>query len=150
HETTFSRRLHRYSLDHAYRLFTDSRSNPIVTYQIFRLVPCMREKTKMLPYFQKLLRAGVEDALEIPSLPFYCIGGAGAHYAHRDRSGILTYPSNMRLPRWILGIFPGAKTSRETGPQDTQSHLKLFGLDGDWFGCQDVQGYLEENEVILD
>ena len=150
HETMFSRRLHRYSLEHAYRLFIDSRSDPIVTYQMFRLVACMRDKNKMLPYFQKLLRAGVEDALEIPTLPFYCIGGAGAHYPHKDHSGTLSYPLNMRLPRRILGIFPGAKTSRETNSLDTQSHLKIFGFDGDWFDCQDVQGYLEENGVILD
>lgn len=150
HETTFSRRLHRYSLEYAYRLFIDSRSDPIVTYRIFRLVPCMRDKSKMLPYFRKLVRAGVEDALEIPSLPFYCIGGAGAHYPHKDHYGRLTYPSNMRLPRRILGILPEAITSCETGSLDPQNHLKLFGFDGEWFDCQDVQGYLEENGVILD
>jgi hypothetical protein len=104
----------------------------------------------MLPYFRKLVRAGVGDALEIPSLPFYCIGKAGSHYPHKDHSGNLTYPSNMRLPRRILGIFPGPKTSPETGSLDTQSHLKLFAFDGDWFDSQDVQVYLEENGVILD
>jgi len=150
HETNFSRRLQRYSLEHAYRLFIDSRSSPIATYRVFRLVPCMRDKTKMLPYFRKLVCAGVGDPLEIPSLPFYCIGKAGSHYPHKDHSGNLMYPSNMRLPRRILGIFPGAKTSPETKPLDTQSHLKLFGFDGDWFDCQDVQGYMEENGVVLD
>ncbi|KAE8449025.1 hypothetical protein EG329_008613 [Mollisiaceae sp. DMI_Dod_QoI] len=150
HETTFSRRLHRYSLEYAYHLFIDSHSDPTVTYRIFRLVPCIRDKPKMLPYFRKLVCAGVEDALEIPSLPFYCIGGAGTHYPHKDHCGHLTYPSNTRLPQRILGILPGPKTSHETGSLDPQSHLKLFGFDGEWFDCQDVQGYLEENGVILD
>ncbi|PVH81287.1 hypothetical protein DL98DRAFT_458552 [Cadophora sp. DSE1049] len=149
HETTFSRRIQRCSLEHAYRLFVDTRSDPTVTYRMFRLVPCIREKLKMLPYFQNLVHARVEDALEIPSLPFYCIGGAGTHYPHKDHSGNPAYPSNTRLPRRILGIFPGSGTSGEATSRKPQSHLKLFGFDGDWFDCQDVQGYLEDNGVIL-
>lgn len=150
HETIFSRRVHRYCLEYAYRPFIDSRSDPTVIYRIFRLVPCMRDKTKMLPYFRKLVGSGIEDTLEILSLPFYCVGGAGTHYPHKDHCGHLTYPSNMRLPRRLLGVLPIAQTLQETRSlEDTQSHLKLFGFDGEWFDCQDVQGYLEEKGVVL-
>ena len=150
HETIFSRRVQRYCLEHAYRLFIDSRSDPTVIYQIFRLVPCIREKMKMLPYFRKLVSAGIQDTLEILSLPFYCIGGAGTHYPRKDQCGNLTYPSNMRLPKRLLAVLPMTKTSHENKSlEDPQSHLKLFGLDGEWFDCQDVQGYLEEKGVIL-
>jgi hypothetical protein len=146
HETIFSRRVQRFSLEHAYRLFTDARSDPVLIYRVFRLVPCIQDKVKMAPYFQKLVRAEIKDRLEIPTLPFYRIGGAGTHYPRKDPAGQPIYPSNIRMPRRLLGILPAERTLLE----DPQSHLKLLGFDGEWFDCHDVQGYLEEKGVVLD
>ncbi|KAH8668248.1 hypothetical protein BGZ60DRAFT_408909 [Tricladium varicosporioides] len=147
HETTFYRRIHRYCLEHAYRLFSDSRSDPATIFKLFRLVPCIRYKEKMLPYFKRLVQGGTRDTLELPKLPFYCIGGAGSHYPHRDSEGNPVELSNARMPKRILGIVPNSDGRRLR--EDTQRHLEMFGLDGEWFDCQDVEGYLEEKGVIL-
>jgi len=150
HETLFSRRIHRYCLEHAYSLFIDPHSDPEIIYRLFRLVGCIRDKAKMTPYFLKLVRAGIEEPLEIMAQPFYCIGGAGKHYPRKDDYGHSIYPLNMRLPGRVLGILPMAETSKEgESIGDRQSLLKLFGLDGEWFDCQDVQGYLEEKGAVL-
>ncbi|KAH6680463.1 hypothetical protein B0J14DRAFT_266162 [Halenospora varia] len=148
HETTFYRRIHRYCLEHAYRLFSDPRSDPTTIFKLFRLVPCIKYKAKMLPYFERLVQGGTKDTLELPKLPFYCIGGAGSHYPHKDSEGNPAELSNTRMPKRILGIVPSSDGSRLQ--EDTQRHLELFGLDGEWFDCQDVEGYLEEKGVILD
>ena len=151
HEKDFVRRLHRSSLEHAYRLFLDNHSDPNVTYRIFRLVPFIRDKDTMSPYFQKLVQAGEAEPLEIDCLPFYSIGGAGTHYRRTDEFGHPIYPHNCRLPKRLLGIPPGIKTAcKNTTSDEYQNHLKLFGLDGEWFDCQDVEGYLKHMGVALD
>jgi hypothetical protein len=145
-ESTLSRRLQRCCLEHAFHLFSDSRCNPQEIYHVFRLVPCITDREKMYPRFEQLLRGGSDDPLEIPSLPFYCIGGAGTHYP--SESGNPVYPSNMRRPRRVLGILP---TSQAYGASrmDTDELLGICGLGGQWFDSRDVEGYLEENGVSL-
>lgn len=149
HETTFSRRLHRYCLEHSYRLFVDTNSDPALIYRIFRLVPCIQNKNKMLPYFQKLVQGGLDDALEIATLPFYCIGGAGTHHRRSDEIGRPVYPLNSRLPKRLLGIVPTKTIRGRTLSIDYENHLKTFGLDGEWFDCQDVEGFLQQRGIVL-
>ncbi|KIM94330.1 hypothetical protein OIDMADRAFT_135958, partial [Oidiodendron maius Zn] len=151
HEKDFVRRLHRSSLEHAYRLFLDNHSDPNVTYRMFRLVPVIRDKDRMSPYFQKLVQAGEAEPLEIDCLPFYSIGGAGTHYRRTDEFGLPIYPHNCRLPKRLLGIPPSIKSAcKNTTSDEYQNHLRLFGLDGEWFDCQDVEGYLKHMGVALD
>ncbi|KAK2781129.1 hypothetical protein FQN52_001776 [Onygenales sp. PD_12] len=150
-EVTLSRKLHRYSLEQAYRLFCDPRSNPATIYQIFRLVPCIQNKERMYPYFKQLITSGADDPLELYTLPFYCIGGAGTHYPSTDYLGNPVYPSKMRLPRRRLGLFPFSES--ESGPGigvSDEERLEVFGLGGAWFDCRDVEGYLKEQGVDVE
>jgi len=149
-EPMFGRRMHRYYLEYAYRMFVDRRADPSVIYRIFRMVPCIRDKEKMIPYFRNLVHAGIGERLEILSLPFYCIGDAGRHYKRKDSLGNLTYPTNTRLPRRVLGILPTTERSTESSSQSGRGHLQLFGLDGEWFDCYDVEGYLIKRRVNLE
>jgi hypothetical protein len=71
-------------LQYTFLLFPDSRSNPPDVYRVFRLVPCMQDRTRMFPLLRKLVTAGATDALEISNLPFYSIGGAGTHYPKKN------------------------------------------------------------------
>ncbi|THC91010.1 hypothetical protein EYZ11_009518 [Aspergillus tanneri] len=147
HETIFSRRLHRYCLEYAWRLFIDARSNPQDVYRVFRLVPCIRYKDKMTPYFRCLVRGGAHESLDLPAVPFYCIGGAGTHYPRKKDDGTPIYPENMRLPRRILGL--SSSTSGDAH-DEREEKLKSLGLHGTWLDCHDVQGYLEERGLVLE
>ncbi|GAM42054.1 hypothetical protein TCE0_043r15685 [Talaromyces pinophilus] len=150
-ETEFYRKLQRYCLEYAFRLFSDSRSNPLDVYRVFRLVPCIQNRTKMYPFFRKLVTAGVKDALEISNLPFYSIGGAGTHYPKKDVSGNPIYPGNTRTPKRILGLFKTSEARNEYGQEmDYQKLLDVYGYGGEWFDCRDVEGYLREQGVHLD
>lgn len=105
-ETNLSRKLQRYCVEQAFRVFVNPHSNPRTVYQLFRLLPAMREKTVMRACFEGLLHAGANKSLENTFLPFYCIGGAGTHYPVMDDQGNPLYPWEMRLPRRILGLLP--------------------------------------------
>lgn len=151
HELDFSRRLQRYCLEYAFRLFTDARSPPGTTYRVFRLVACVRDREKTSPYFRELVTGGIRDRLELPNLPFYCVGGAGTHYPPRDDQGNPMYPSNMRLPRRILGCMPLAGyASPDDATPDQQYLLEMFGLSGQWFDCHDVGEYLRARGVCIE
>ena len=139
-ECSLSRQLQRYSLEYAFRLFTSTHSPPVEIYRVFRLVPCLRNRSKMYPYFRRLVCADTDDPLEVPTLPFYCIGGAGTHYPARDTAGNPIYPPKMRLPRRILSV----------GVDGPQRRLEACGLDGRWFDCRDVEGFLRERGVQVD
>ncbi|KAB8223922.1 hypothetical protein BDV33DRAFT_199968 [Aspergillus novoparasiticus] len=150
-EKFFCRRLQRYSLEYAFRLFTDARSHPLEVYRVFRLVPCIQDRKQMYPYFRKLVNAGAKDALEIPNLPLYSIGGVGTHYPKKDCLGNPIYPANTRTPKRILGLFqPLEETNEVDQKPDHQKFLELCGYGGEWFDCRDVEGYLREQGVDLD
>ncbi|KAJ5188978.1 hypothetical protein N7491_005300 [Penicillium cf. griseofulvum] len=150
-ERSFTRRLKRYSLEHAFRKFNDLRSDPLEVFRLFRLVPCFRDRAKMHPYFRDLVTSGREGSLEISTLPFYCIGGAGTHYATKDEQGNPIYPPKMRLPRRILGSLPVPGIPGDPiSTHQAQSNLELCGFGGQWFDCRDVEGYLREQGVYLD
>ncbi|EED15553.1 conserved hypothetical protein [Talaromyces stipitatus ATCC 10500] len=149
-EHTFVRKLHRYCLEYAFRLFTDPSSSPSTTYRVFRLVPCIRDKKKKYPYFHRLVTGRAHDTLELPTLPFSCVGGVGTHYPRTDDSGRQIYPSNMRLPKRVLGTLPiiTSVTSDDPG-EGSQRLFELFGLGGEYFDCTDIEGYLRGRGVDL-
>ncbi|KAE8141506.1 hypothetical protein BDV38DRAFT_268318 [Aspergillus pseudotamarii] len=151
-EPTFARRLHRYCIEYAYQLFTDPRTDPQDIYRVFRLVTCVRQEDKMARCLTSLLRAGPKEPLERPKVPFYCIGGAGTHYPQMQPDGKPLYPENMRLPGRVLGSIPGSTQEMDNRPpsEKRQELLKIYGLDGTWLDCRDVQGYLEEKGFCLD
>ncbi|PGH27188.1 hypothetical protein AJ80_01145 [Polytolypa hystricis UAMH7299] len=110
HEATFPRSLQRYCLEYAFRLFTDPRSHPTEIYRVF-------------------------------SLPSYCNGGAGTHYPALDGLGNPIYPHKMRLPRRVLGLLPMTDLDDDARPGcEPERYLEIFGLGGQWFDCQDVEG----------
>lgn len=152
-ESSFTRRLKRLSLEHAFRIFNDSHSHPLDVFRVFRLVPCFRERAKMYPFFKNLVTSSRGHSLEIPALPFYSIGGAGTHYPAKDQAGSPIYPPKMRAPRRILGILPMAGDpgdSSSAHQYQSQSHLECCGFGGEWFDCRDVEGYLREKGVDID
>ncbi|CAG8891819.1 unnamed protein product [Penicillium egyptiacum] len=150
-ESSFTRRLKRSSLEHAFRIFSDTRSDPLEVFRVFRLVPCFRDRAKMYPYFRDLVTSERGSSLEISTLPFYCIGGAGTHYATKDEKGNPMLPPRMRHPRRILGNLPMSGIPGDPNSvYQAQSHLELCGFGGQWFDCRDVEGYLREKGVDLD
>ncbi|KAL4764220.1 uncharacterized protein BDW70DRAFT_148175 [Aspergillus foveolatus] len=141
-EVRFARRLQRYCLEHAYRVFADPRSNPREIYRMFRLVPCVRDRGKTQPRFRQLLMGGRTDPLEVPSLPFYNVGGAGSHFPDLDEEGNAIYPVNSRMPRRVLGVLPWDELGR-----GNVEALEVHGLGGEWFDSRDVEGYLKLHGV---
>ncbi|KAL4882996.1 hypothetical protein BJY04DRAFT_206630 [Aspergillus karnatakaensis] len=142
-ESRLSRRIQRHALERAYQTFTSPHSHPHEVYRMFRLVPCIKDPSQMLPRLQQLLSGGSSDPLEVAGLPFYTLGGAGTHYPNHDDAGEPVYPEHMRKPGRILGILP-ASTG---GERDRQELLQIWGMNGEWFDCRDVEGYLREQGV---
>ncbi|KAL2824564.1 hypothetical protein BJY01DRAFT_256451, partial [Aspergillus pseudoustus] len=146
-EHNLLRVLQRYCLEYSYRVFSDPGADPRDFYRVFRLVPCVKYREKMGKYLLCLVRSGSRQRLDIPALPFYCIGGAGTHYPRVDEGGKRVYHEKMRLPRRILATF-ASLVDADVAVIDRQRLLELAGLDGTWLDVNDVVGYLEEKGVL--
>ncbi|KAL4962429.1 uncharacterized protein BDV14DRAFT_178305 [Aspergillus stella-maris] len=136
----------RLCLEHIWRLFSDARSNPQELYRVFRLVPCVKWPEKFGKYLLCLVRSGSNERLDLPALPFYCIGGAGTHYPNH-KEGRPVYPENMRLPRRVLSTMVGLSPG-EVATAERKVLLELAGLDGVWLDCRDVVGYIDEKGLL--
>jgi hypothetical protein len=172
-ESDLSRRLHRFCLEHTYRWLTDPHSDPSHMSRIFGLVPCIQDMPGVRRSFRRTLQSEIGSSLEGQKLPFYKLGGAGTHYPRIGADGRPDYPVNIRRPGKILRRL--ARILRRGGIQDwdedwsgdaepdlqdgiglkeramsEEDRLRSLGLEGEWFDCHDVQGYLESHGVILD
>jgi hypothetical protein len=145
-EPTFLRTLQRYCLEYTYRLFSDAATDPREFYRVFRLVPCVKYREKMGKYLLCLVRSGAGERLDIPALPFYCIGGAGTHYP-RVEGGNRVWHEKMRLPRRVLGTV-ASSLNEDIASVDRERLLEMAGLDGVWLDSNDVVGFLEEKGVL--
>ena len=152
-ESTFARRLHRFCLEQTYSWLMDPSSPPAWIVHVFGLLPCLPDMDSVQRNYRRVLQAGVGEPLEVRVLPFYPIGGAGMHYPRKDADGQLVYPENTREPNRILGRAVNAMYGddmSDTGEQrKKERQLQMLDLEGDWFDCHDVQGYLEHLGIGL-
>lgn len=163
-ESNLSRRLHRFTLEHTYRWITDSNTTPAQLSRVFGLVPCIHDMPGIIRSFRRTLQSEIGSTLEFVKMPYYTLGGAGTHFP-RVRNGSPVLPENTRRPGKILrrmqrilergGIHDWDEDwSGDWDPvglgMGDQERIRSLDLDGEWFDCHDVQGYLEYRGVTLD
>ncbi|OQE42296.1 hypothetical protein PENCOP_c004G07777 [Penicillium coprophilum] len=175
-ESNLARRLHRFSLEHTYRWLTDPRTEPVLLSRVFGLVPCIHDMPGIRRNFRRTLQSEIGSGLEFVKMPFYTLGGAGKHFPRIDADGHPVYPENSRRPGKILrrmvrilqrgGIqdwdedwsgerepvavtFEGLVDETQVRMSESE-RIRLLDLDGEWFDCHDVQGYLEHRGLVLD
>ncbi|KAJ5973557.1 hypothetical protein N7481_010767 [Penicillium waksmanii] len=170
-ESNLSRRLQRFCLEHTYRWLSDGRSEPDQMARVFGLIPCIHDMPGIRRSYRRILRAEIGDPLEVvDKLPFYKLGGAGTHYPRIGPDGQPIYPNQLRRPGKILRRM--TRILQRGGIQDWDEdwsgnfeppnngddgilamsdadYLRLLDLDGEWFDCHDVQGYLADRGVTL-
>lgn len=171
-ESNLSRRLHRFCLEHIYRWLTDARTDPALLGRVFGLVPCIQDMPGIRRSFRRTLQSEIGSTLETNKLPFYTLGGAGKHFPRKGGDGMPIYPENSRRPGKILrrmvrilqrgGIQDWDEDwsgDREPGvaglghgevEMDREERIRSLDLDGEWFDCHDIQGYLEHRGLALD
>ncbi|KAJ5373276.1 hypothetical protein N7517_005282 [Penicillium concentricum] len=175
-ESNLSRRLHRFSLEHTYRWLTDPRTEPALLSRVFGLVPCIHDMPGIRRSFRRTLQSEIGSGLEFVKMPFYTLGGAGKHFPRADVDGNPVYPENSRRPGKILrrmvrilqrggiqdwdedwsGEREPVAVTLEGLVDETQvrmseeERIRSLDLDGEWFDCHDVQGYLEHRGLVLD
>ncbi|KAJ5608106.1 hypothetical protein N7537_004725 [Penicillium hordei] len=175
-ESNLSRRLHRFSLEHTYRWLADPRSDPALLSRVFGLVPCIHDMAGIRRGFRRMLQSEIGSRLESTKMPFYTLGGAGTHFPRLDGDRNLVYPENSRRPGKILrrmerilqrggiqdwdedwsgdrepvaGTLEGGAGVKQV-KMSKEERIRSMDLDGEWFDCHDVQGYLEHRGLALD
>ncbi|KAJ5133516.1 hypothetical protein N7476_003259 [Penicillium atrosanguineum] len=172
-ESNLSRRLQRFCLEHTYRWLTDPHADPSLMSRIFGLMPCIQDMPGVRRSIRRTLQSEIGGSLEANKMPFYSLGGAGTHYPRIGADGRPVYPVNFRRPGKILRRL--SRILRRGGIQDwdedwsgdaepdlqdaiglteramnDKDRLRSLDLEGEWYDCHDVQGYLESHGVMLD
>ncbi|KAJ5320216.1 hypothetical protein N7508_000499 [Penicillium antarcticum] len=171
-ESNLSRRLHRFCLEHTYRWLTDARTDPALLARVFGLVPCIQDMPGIRRSFRRTLQSEIGSTLEFNKLPFYTLGGAGKHFPRKGKDGTPNFPENSRRPGKILrrmvrilqrggiqdwdedwsGDLEPGSVGLDQGEveMDRDERIRSLDLDGEWFDCHDIQGYLEHRGLALD
>jgi hypothetical protein len=167
-ESNLSRRLHRFTLEHIYRWLTDPNTPPTQLTRVFGLVPCIHDMPGIRRNFRRTLQSEIGSSLEFVKMPYYTLGGAGKHFP-LVKNGKPVFPVNIRRPGKILrrmerilergGIgnwvedWSGDREPVGVGVDvvmGDEERIRSLDLDGQWFDCHDVQGYLEFRGIVLD
>lgn len=169
-ESNLSRRLQRFCVEHTYRWLADPRTDPGHMSRVFGLLPCIHDMPGVRRAFRRIMQSEIGGSLESNKLPFYTLGGASTHYPRLGADGLPMNLDNVRRPGKILRRM--ARIQRRGGIQDwdedwsgdveldgeqspgetamsEEDRLSALDLDGEWFDCHDVQGYLEHRGVVL-
>ncbi|RMZ76381.1 hypothetical protein DV737_g4843, partial [Chaetothyriales sp. CBS 132003] len=152
-ETTFARRLHRMTLEQAYRKLTNPEADPERIKRAFRFTFCLSNRRRMLYRIREILKRKAGESLENWNMPYFYIGGAGTHYPRQDNNGSTIYPPNMLPPEKAFGqqFGPRARVEVETPREGTtQEILDAIGFGGLWFDAHDVEQYLRGKGIYLD
>lgn len=171
-ESNISRRLQRFCLEHTYRWLADPSTDPAHLTRVFGLLPCIHDMPGVRRTFRRVLHSEIGGPLEVTKLPYYTLGGASTHYPRIGLDGQPVYPENLRRPGKVLRRM--SRILRRGGIQDwdedwsgdaepddghdqvkvergmsEEDRLRALDLEGEWFDCHDVQGYLEHRGVVL-
>jgi hypothetical protein len=149
-ETTFSRRLHRLSLERAFRNLTNQSIDPDYIQRAFRFTFCFSNKKSMLIRFQELLKRKAGESLENWNVPFFRVGGAGTHFPRRDEAGRPLYPPNMHSPASVFRPLKWLEPETPRAENTTEKMLEAIGYGGEWFDSHDVEEYLKSKGIHLD
>lgn len=172
-ESDLARRLQRFCLEHTYRWLSDPCSSPDLMSRVFGLIPCIHDMPGIRRNYRRILQAEIGDPLEVNKLPYYKLGGAGTHYPRIGIDGQPIYPEKLRRPGKILrrmtrilqrggiqdwdedwsgNVEPLISESGEYGDlaMSDADRLRALDLDGEWFDCHDVQGYLVDRGLASD
>ncbi|KAF1347636.1 hypothetical protein BDV97DRAFT_203408 [Delphinella strobiligena] len=157
-ETTFARRLHRASVELAYRLACDRTRGPLRFEQIFHIwkkyVPSIEIVKEQL---RTCLMRGVEEPLSLWHFPLSHVGGSGTHYPRQEIGGGPWKPRpgptewKVRLPQaptMAVGGSPEEHYDSQTAMLDTFARNPEYA--GEWLDAYDVEGYLAEKGITID
>lgn len=146
-ETTFARRLHRRCLELGYTVLRDPRTNPLMLHHKFRFTFGIANRNRLIRAFAYLTQKKVGESLEFWNKPFFYFGRAGMHYPCKDDYGNVIFPPNMHPPEMAMGPLPFHLAERPHNHKSVDDMVDAIGFGGDWFDCNDIEGYLKDKGI---
>lgn len=150
-ETTFARRLQRYTLERAFRKIMSPNVDADWLLRSFRFTLHFTNRERMITAFKAILSRGTDESLENWKTPFVHIGGAGLHFPRRDLDGKPVYPPNLMDPARAAAPWRLPKTEFAASASETiEEILERIGFGGEWFDSHDVEEYLKTKGIYPD
>ncbi|KAI9805987.1 MAG: hypothetical protein M1825_000601 [Sarcosagium campestre] len=148
-EPTFIRRLHRATLERAYKLLLNPNAPQSRKSRVFKLSLCFYDEDQLIHKLKGLLHKSTNEELYFEETPFIHLGDAGMHYPTRDSDGQTVLPPNSWVVRAAAGglatLHPANEPSRPPA-----FAINLEGYEGAWFDANDVVQFLRTQGASVD
>ncbi|KAH6618215.1 hypothetical protein B0J18DRAFT_412620 [Chaetomium sp. MPI-SDFR-AT-0129] len=173
-ETTFGRRLHRFSLEQALILLDMPNPPESLIARVFGFCLLIESPATIHRRLLRMLGRGQNQSLFNWQFPFYRLGGAGTHFeldldsdctpntssAGTNTPGVSTHPlagnqgtEDVLKPSstsgFATGPFSAAINSVRDRQLDIDMRMALPGFAGEYFDCDEAEMYLYRRGVVI-
>ncbi|KAK4147390.1 uncharacterized protein C8A04DRAFT_9014 [Dichotomopilus funicola] len=173
-ETTFGRRLHRYSLEQALILLDMPNPPESLIARVFGFCLLIESPATIHRRLLRMLGRGQNQSLFNWQFPFYHLGGAGTHFeldldsdsapntssTGANTPGVPTHPLAGNQGRedvlkpastsgFATGPFSAAINSVRDRQLDIDMRMALPGFAGEYFDCDEAEMYLYRRGVVI-
>ena len=149
-ETTFARRLQRDSYEKTYFLLTNPHAPPGLIHRQIRYSLCYGSVRAIAARLRQILLQPASEALGNWHWPVLHVGGSGLHFDPPPAGSEPAPLPGWRAPRNFGPFRPAADAPIAVDARDFPDRVAaLFGLEGDWFDCYDVEMYLRAKGLRL-
>ena len=149
-ETTFARRLQRDSYEKMYFLLTNPHAPPGLVHRQIRYSLCYGSVRAIAARLREILLQPSNEALGNWHWPLLHVGGAGLHFDPPPEGSEPAPVPGWRAPRNFGPFRPPPDAPVPVDPRDFPERVAaLFGLEGAWFDCHDVEMYLRGRGLRL-
>ncbi|KAB8748975.1 hypothetical protein FH972_026526 [Carpinus fangiana] len=149
-ETSFSRQLHRRTLEAGVLLIQQQLLKPEIFNKKFQMCLPFGNSDQILSKIKNTLSRDASEPLDWDDHPMRHLGGAGTHFSRRGDSGSVSPASQIMQGQAIGALGPNVLAELMNSANESNSNgskLSIAGFEGEWFDAQDVQGYLERKGI---
>ncbi|KAI1338811.1 hypothetical protein F5Y15DRAFT_385410 [Xylariaceae sp. FL0016] len=149
-ELTFSRRLHRFTVEQACHILSMPDPPPKKIHQAFGFVKRFETLEEIRTRVRRILTQMVNEPLNDWRQPFHHVGGAGTHFRKEGKAS--PYPDGPTFPSEGYGPGPFNELQmcvRNNNPGESNYISWSPGWEGHWYDPYDVELYLAQNGIII-
>ncbi|KAK3291349.1 uncharacterized protein B0H64DRAFT_446577 [Chaetomium fimeti] len=168
-ETTFGRRVHRYSLEQALILLTMPSPPQALIMRVFGFCLQLESPATIQRRLRRMLVRDTQQSLFNWQFPFFNLGGAGTHFDDpTTATSPQDQPQGQQPPRRPMGnqgtadvLKPGETAGFAAGPfsaevnavrdRDLRADMRMAlpGFAGEYFDCDEAEMYLYQRGVVI-
>ncbi|KAK4236190.1 hypothetical protein C8A03DRAFT_17134 [Achaetomium macrosporum] len=155
-ESTFGRRLQRYTTERAFVLISLPNPPEHVVSRVFGFCLLFESRAAIKRRLRRVLGHDAQQSLSNWQFPFFHLGYAGRHFVDANVGGLRVGNQGTRdvlkpgqTAGFATGPFTEGVSAVRDGRLDGDMRMELDGFGGEYFDCDEVEIYLYQRGVVI-